>query len=138
MANSSAVYVRMDPTLKEAAEDILAQLGITSSGAVQMFYKQIVLHRGLPFSLTLPDNRPVAIGGMSHAQIDEELNKGMESLQGGGKGQCQGADRPHPQEYPRIERSAGTVWPCGLGALAWDGDAEDARGSLFGLLFGPP
>ena len=35
MANSSAVYVRMDPTLKEAAEDILAQLGITSSGAVQ-------------------------------------------------------------------------------------------------------
>lgn len=83
MANSSAVYVRMDPTLKEAAEDILAQLGITSSGAVQMLYKQIVLHRGLPFSLTLPDDRPVAIGGMSHTQIDEELSKGMESLKSG-------------------------------------------------------
>lgn len=63
MANSSAVYVRMDPTLKETAEDILAQLGITSSSAVQMLYRQIILHRGLPFSLTLPDERPIAIGG---------------------------------------------------------------------------
>lgn len=99
MANSSAVYVRMDPTLKEAAEDILAQLGITSSGAVQMLYKQIVLHRGLPFSLTLPDNRPVAIGGMSRAQIDEELNKGMESLQGGVRYSVDDVDQELAQEF---------------------------------------
>ena len=46
MANSSALYVRMDPTLKESAEEILSQLGISSSSAVQMFYRQIVLHRG--------------------------------------------------------------------------------------------
>ena len=38
MANSSALYVRMDPTLKESAEEILSQLGISSSSAVQMFY----------------------------------------------------------------------------------------------------
>ena len=99
MANSSAVYVRMDPTLKEAAEEILAQLGITSSGAVQMLYKQIILHRGLPFSLTLPDDRPVAVGGMSRAQIDAELNKGMESLHNGRRCSADEVDKELAQEF---------------------------------------
>ena len=99
MANSSAVYVRMDPTLKEAAEEILAQLGITSSGAVQMLYKQIILHRGLPFSLTLPDDRPVAVGGMSRAQIDAELSKGMESLHNGRRCSADEVDKELAQEF---------------------------------------
>lgn len=99
MANTSAVYVRMDPTLKETAEEILAQLGITSSGAVQMLYKQIILHRGLPFSLTLPDDRPVAVGGMSRAQIDAELSKGMDSLQSGVRYSADEVDKELEQEF---------------------------------------
>ncbi len=54
MAATSSVSVRMDTSLKENAEQILGELGISASGAVQMFYRQIVLHRGLPFELTLP------------------------------------------------------------------------------------
>lgn len=99
MANSSAVYVRMDPALKEAAEEILAQLGITSSGAVQMLYKQIILHRGLPFSLTLPDDRPVAVGGMSNAQLDAELSKGVESLKSGVRYSADDVDKELAQEF---------------------------------------
>lgn len=99
MANTSAVYVRIDPTLKETAEEILAQLGITSSGAVQMLYKQIILHRGLPFSLTLPDDRPVAIGGMSRAQIDVELSKGVDSLQNGVRYSVDEVDKELEQEF---------------------------------------
>lgn len=99
MANTSAVYVRMDPALKETAEEILAQLGITSSGAVQMLYKQIILHRGLPFSLTLPDDRPVAVGGMSRAQIDAELSKGVESLQSGVRYSADEVDKELEREF---------------------------------------
>ena len=99
MANTSAVYVRMDPTLKETAEEILAQLGITSSGAVQMLYKQIILHRGLPFSLTLPDDRPVAVGGMSRAQIDAELSKGVDSLQSGIRYSADEVDKELEREF---------------------------------------
>ena len=47
MANTAAVYARIDTNLKESAEDILAQLGITPSSAIQMLYRQIVLTRGL-------------------------------------------------------------------------------------------
>ena len=49
MANTAAVYARIDTNLKESAEDILAQLGITPSSAIQMLYRQIVLTRGLPW-----------------------------------------------------------------------------------------
>ena len=54
MANTSAVYARIDSNLKESAESILQQLGISPSSAIQMLYSQIVLTRGLPLDLRLP------------------------------------------------------------------------------------
>lgn len=80
MANTTAVYARIDTNLKENAENILNQLGISPSSAIQMLYSQIVLTRGLPLDLHLPSTKPTAIGGMSRAEIDAELTKGMESL----------------------------------------------------------
>ncbi len=80
MANTAAVYARIDTNLKESAEDILAQLGITPSSAIQMLYRQIVLTRGLPLDLHLP---PAAVGSMSRTELDAELQKGVDSLQSG-------------------------------------------------------
>ena len=61
MANTSAVYARIDTNLKENAEGILAQLGISPSSAIQMLYSQIVLTKGLPLDLHLPRTKPTAI-----------------------------------------------------------------------------
>lgn len=81
MANTSAVYARIDTGLKENAESILAQLGISPSSAIQMLYSQIVLTRGLPLDLHLPVTVPTSIGGMSRPELDIELQKGLESAQ---------------------------------------------------------
>lgn len=83
MANTSAVYARIDTDLKENAEHILSQLGISPSSAIQMFYSQIVLQRGLPLDLHLPAAKPTAIGGMRREELDEELQKGMDSMKTG-------------------------------------------------------
>jgi len=83
MANTTAVYARIDAGLKENAENILNQLGISPSSAIQMLYSQIVLTRGLPLNLHLPSAKPTAIGGMSRADLDEEHTRGMESLKNG-------------------------------------------------------
>ena len=83
MANTSAVYARIDTGLKDNAEGILSQLGISPSSAIQMLYSQIVLRNGMPFDLRLPAAKPVAIGGMSRAELDAELTKGIESLKSG-------------------------------------------------------
>ncbi len=83
MANTSAVYARIDTNLKENAESILSQLGISPSSAIQMLYSQIVLTKGLPLDLHLPPAKPTAIGGMSRTELDAQLTKGMESLKSG-------------------------------------------------------
>ncbi len=89
MANTSAVYTRMDTALKNNAESILSQLGISPSSAIQMFYSQIVLHRGLPFEAKLPAAKPVAIGNLTRQELDGELKKGVASLR---EGQVYSAD----------------------------------------------
>ena len=83
MANTSAVYARIDTELKENAEGILSQLGISPSSAIQMLYSQIVLKKGMPFELRLPSTKPTAVGGMSREQLDAELMKGVESMKSG-------------------------------------------------------
>ena len=83
MANTTAVYARIDSGLKENAENILSRLGITPSSAIQMLYSQIVLTRGLPLNLHLPSAKPTAIGDMSREELDAELMKRVESLKSG-------------------------------------------------------
>ena len=83
MANTSVVYARIDTGLKDSAEGILSQLGISPSSAIQMFYSQIVLNKGLPFELRLPASQPLAVGAMSKEQLDAELQKGIDSIEAG-------------------------------------------------------
>lgn len=83
VANKAAVYARIDTKLKENGEDILSQLGITPSAAIQLLYTQIVLTRSLPLNLRLPSSKPTSIGEMSQVELDAELLKGVESLKSG-------------------------------------------------------
>lgn len=83
MANTSAVYARIDTNLKDSAEGILSQLGISPSSAIQMFYSQIVLKKGIPFELRLLSSEPAAVGTMTREQFDAELQKGIDSVKAG-------------------------------------------------------
>lgn len=83
MANTSAVYARIDSNLKDSAEGILSKLGISPSSAIQMLYSQIVLQNGMPFDLRLPTSKPLSVGAMSREQLDAELQKGMDSINAG-------------------------------------------------------
>ena len=80
VANTTAVYARIDTGLKNDAERILPQLGISPSSAIQMLYSQIILCKGMPFDLRLPESKPVAAGSLSRNEIDAELMKGIASL----------------------------------------------------------
>ena len=80
MANKATVYAHIDTKLKENAEEILSQLGITPSNAIKMLYTQIVLTRNLPLNLHLSSSKPTSIGGMSQAELNAELLKGVKSL----------------------------------------------------------
>ena len=80
---SANLYARIEPDVKEQAEGILAALGIPASNAINMFYKQIILQRGLPFEVKMPSARPVGISALSEAQMNAELEKGYADMQSG-------------------------------------------------------
>lgn len=54
MSKSAMVRARMEPGLKEGAEEILGRLGLNASQAITLFYKQVELHQGLPFDVAIP------------------------------------------------------------------------------------
>ena len=99
MANTNVVYARIDTTLKENAESILNQLGITPSSAIQMLYSQIVLQKGMPFELRLPVNKPIALGSITRDELDKELQKGLDSLRSGKSYSADEVDQFFAKEY---------------------------------------
>ncbi|NKB23994.1 MAG: type II toxin-antitoxin system RelB/DinJ family antitoxin [Kiritimatiellae bacterium] len=52
---TATARVRIDPKVKARAERILHDLGLSVSGAFEIFYRQIILNGGLPFSVKLPN-----------------------------------------------------------------------------------
>lgn len=83
MARTSNVFARVEPEIKEQAEQVLDQLGIPMSNAVGMFLRQVVLQRGLPFEVKLPHEAPVAYGALSKEQFNAEIEKGMADIRAG-------------------------------------------------------
>lgn len=83
MAKTANLYARIEPDLKEQAEGILTALGIPASNAITMFYKQIILHKGLPFDVKLPETAVPDISRLSDAELDAELEKGYADIQAG-------------------------------------------------------
>jgi len=59
MAKVATVQSRIDPILKQNAEQILKTLGLTSSQAINAFYAQIVLVKGLPFDVKIPNKETI-------------------------------------------------------------------------------
>ncbi|MGQ0484641.1 MAG: type II toxin-antitoxin system RelB/DinJ family antitoxin [Hyphomicrobiales bacterium] len=55
MSKTAVVRARIEPALKQDAEHILSRLGLTSSEAIGIFFRQVTIHRGLPFSVTIPN-----------------------------------------------------------------------------------
>ena len=81
MASKSAnLYVRIEPDVKEQAEGILSALGIPASNAINMFYKQIILNRGLPFEVKIPTARPVNMVELTETELNSELEKGYADM----------------------------------------------------------
>ena len=54
MTKTGTVRARISPVLKDSAEAILDSLGLNASQAITIFYRQVELHNGLPFEVSLP------------------------------------------------------------------------------------
>jgi len=55
MNKTSMVRARIEPDLKNKAEQVFRDLGLTTTEAITLFYRQVELRKGLPFDVVIPN-----------------------------------------------------------------------------------
>lgn len=81
-ARSANINVRVEPDIKKQAEDILDKLGVSASAFINMAYRQVIMRRGIPFSVALPVGIKT-LDAMADAEFDEMMQTGLEQAKKG-------------------------------------------------------
>ena len=77
MAPKSAnVLARVEPEIKKQAESIMSQLGLPASVVINALYKQIIMTKSIPFSLSLPKEL-TTLDSMTTEEFDSIMEKGF-------------------------------------------------------------
>ncbi len=58
--HTEKLQARIEPRLKATAESIFKKLGLSSTEAIRLFYKQVELREGLPFPVEIPNKKTIA------------------------------------------------------------------------------
>ena len=80
---SSNVAARVEPEIKERAEEILSTLGISASSGINMFYRQVILWNGLPFRPSIPSGAPKSLEDMTREEFDNKLHRALNQSKSG-------------------------------------------------------
>ena len=75
-AKTANVMARVEPSVKEQAEEIMEMLGIPVSVVINTLYKQIIMTRSIPFSLSVPPV-PIARDEMDEAAFHAMMERGL-------------------------------------------------------------
>lgn len=84
MGKTGTLNLRVDDKIKNEADAILKRLGIPMSTAIDMFLNQIILSRGLPFKVVLPEApQHLNIDEMTEEEFREKIFYRFERAQAG-------------------------------------------------------
>ena len=59
-AKTRMIHARIDPQLQKSAARVFSRIGISTTEAIRLFLKQVVLHKGVPFPIAIPNAQTVA------------------------------------------------------------------------------
>lgn len=55
MNKTAIIRARIEPELKKEVEGFLCELGLSTTEAINIFYRQVKMSRGLPFPVVIPN-----------------------------------------------------------------------------------
>ena len=55
MTKTATVRARIEPDLKSDVEFLFKKLGLSTTEAINLFYRQVKLRKGLPFNVAIPN-----------------------------------------------------------------------------------
>ena len=75
--------IRTEKEIKESAEIVLSQLGLTMSAAVNIFLRQVIRENGIPFDLKLKEPNTETIEAIQEARLiaNDKSVQGYTSIQ---------------------------------------------------------
>ena len=80
MAKTEMIRARIEPGLKHQAEELFSQLGLSATEAITLFYRQVTLHRGLPFDVRVPNAATVKALRQARDGVGLTEYAGLDSL----------------------------------------------------------
>jgi DNA-damage-inducible protein J len=57
MAKTATIRARIEPRLKQEVEKLFKEVGLTTTEAINLFYRQVKLRNGLPFNVVIPNKK---------------------------------------------------------------------------------
>ncbi len=72
MAKTEMIRARVEPELKREAEELFSVLGMSATEAITLFYRQVTMHRGLPFDVRVPNAETVEALQQARDGVDLE------------------------------------------------------------------
>ena len=76
----ASITVRVDDDTKAGASAILEELGLDLSSATRAFYRQIILRRGLPFHVSIPEGRLTPDMEQRFTAAEARMHDGVDAL----------------------------------------------------------
>jgi len=80
MIKTATVRARIQPKLKNDAENVFHRLGLNPTQAITIFYKQVELRNGLPFEMAIPTSTTAQTFASTDAGRDMIVCKDAEDM----------------------------------------------------------
>lgn len=84
---TTSMTIRMNREVKEQSQALFKSLGLDMTTAINMFLRQSLMHKGLPFAVTLPEANEHTLAALKVAEEDKvvygpfnSVDEVMESL----------------------------------------------------------
>lgn len=75
MAKTNTLHIRVEPSVKQRAEETLNDLGLSITEAINVFLNQVILNDGIPFEIRKPRYNRETIQAIEDTKNGKNLSK---------------------------------------------------------------
>ena len=80
MAKTDTLHIRVEPRVKQRAEETLSDLGLSITEAINVFLNQVILNDGIPFEIRKPRYNKETIQAIEDTKNGKNLSKTFDSV----------------------------------------------------------
>ena len=80
MPKTATIHTRIEPEIKNQVDNILNELGISTTEAINLFFRQVIRYRGIPLDLRIPNAETVAAINEAEQGIDLHKCENLDQL----------------------------------------------------------